>query len=119
MTRCAGVSILALALAGPALGDVPAGPVEQPPPRADEIEIVGDYAGRMMSIHAGDELLFEGSRPLEPTGVSWRLPLQGEAFPVTLSIRFTECESVVEHEIEDTQMPALLIVRGCDVAFVG
>lgn len=91
------------------------------PPNPQTIDIVGNYAGREMSISIDGRIVHEGIRYLEPEGVIWRLKVGKRAGASVLSVDIEDCESKLE-----TTLPApspddqtTLLIRDCELEILG
>ena len=91
-------------------------PADVTRPRAeDSLEVLGDYAGRMMVVLVNGEKVYSGQRPLEPEGVSWLLDMDDPDWPVTLEVIFPDCHAPFITYLGKDDAPHTLLVQGCEL----
>lgn len=88
------------------------------PPTLSKLEVVGNYAGRVMKLTVDGKVEYEGRGHLDPPGVTWRINVLPGAEPAPVELEIEPCEQPVRASMPRDGATYALIIQGCDIRLV-
>lgn len=110
------ISLAAVLCASPASAQPPNGEPPRSEPLQTRLEILGDYAGRLIKFTLDNRIVLDGRGHLNLPGVSW-IETVYAAGPVPLRFEIENCP-VFEAALTPGGAMYALIVQGCDLKLV-
>ena len=79
------------------------------------MEILGNFAGREMTITANGATIHSGTRSAVPPGATWWLDLRSDDYPVAITVTIADCDTAFATEIPEADEGPSLIIRDCEL----